>query len=250
MADWLEEEPAAMMYMDDQFIADILTWYHLAWMGETVRREDPRIRGLQEKGAGFTIEDRRHLLSIIGELLETLPERYKGLANEGRIELAMTPYAHPIGPLLQDFASARESLPEIPLPESGDYPGGEDRLRWHIERGQAVFKNYFGFSPRGCWPAEGAVSEPTLRLLSEYGFEWAATGEGVLGQSLGEAYDRYGHDAGASLCHPYRLDEGGTACFFRDDELSDLIGFQYSGWHAEDAVGDLVDVDAGLLAGG
>lgn len=240
MVDWLEEEPAAMMYIDDQFIADILTWYHLAWMGETVRREDPRVRGLQEKAAGFTIEDRRHLLSIIAELLEGLPERYRVLAQEGRIELAMNPYAHPIAPLMLDFASARESLPEIPLPEAEGYPGGEDRLHWHIERGRALFNDYFGFSPRGCWPAEGAVSEPTLRLLSDHGFAWAATGEGVLGQSLGETYDRYGAEVDTSLCHPYRLGDGETACFFRDDELSDLIGFQYSEWHAEDAVGDLI----------
>ena len=30
------------------------------------------------------------------------------------------------------------------------------------------------------------------------------------------------------------------ACFFRDDGLSDLIGFEYSKWHAEDAVADLI----------
>ena len=240
MVDWLEDDPAAMMYLDDQFIADILTWYHLAWMGETVRREDPRVRGLQEKGAGFTVEDRRHLLSIIGELLEGLPERYRNLAQDGRVELSMTPYAHPIAPLLLDFASARESLPESPLPEADGYPGGEERVRWHIERGQAVFRDHFGFVPRGCWPAEGAVSEATLRVLSEHGFAWAATGEGVLGHSLGKAYAKYGSEAAASLCHPYTVGGSETASFFRDDELSDLIGFQYSDWHADDAVANLV----------
>jgi alpha-amylase/alpha-mannosidase (GH57 family) len=30
------------------------------------------------------------------------------------------------------------------------------------------------------------------------------------------------------------------ACFFRDDGLSDLIGFEYSKWHADDAVGHLI----------
>ena len=29
-------------------------------------------------------------------------------------------------------------------------------------------------------------------------------------------------------------------CFFRDDGLSDVIGFEYSKWHAEDAVNDFV----------
>ncbi len=30
------------------------------------------------------------------------------------------------------------------------------------------------------------------------------------------------------------------ACFFRDDGLSDLIGFEYSNWHADDAIANLV----------
>ena len=240
MVDWLDDDPVAMMYMDDQFVADLLTWYHLAWMGETVRREDPRVRGLQEKAAGFTVEDRRHLLSIIGELLADLPARYRSLAESGRVELSMTPFAHPIAPLLLDFDSARESLPDSPLPGAGAYPGGEERVRWHIERGQATFREHFGFAPQGCWPAEGAVSDATLRLLAEHGFAWAATGEGVLGHSLGKAYTKYGGEVATGLCHPYAIEDATIACFFRDDELSDLIGFQYSDWHADDAVGDLI----------
>ncbi len=240
LAEWLEEEPAAMMYIDDQFVADLLTWYHLAWMGETVRREDPRVRGLQEKGAGFTVEDRRFLLSIIGESLEGLAGRYRRLAEAGKVELSVTPYAHPIAPLLLDFRSAQEVLPDSPLPENRAYPGGSERVRWHIETGLDVFERHFGFRPVGCWPAEGAVSSETMGLLGDVGFIWAATGEGVLGHSLGKEYEKYGEEVESSLCHPYRLRGTDIACFFRDDELSDLIGFQYSGWHGDDAVANLV----------
>ncbi len=242
LADCLEEDPGSLMYVDEQFFADILTWYHLGWMGESVRRADPRLRGLQEKGAGYTVEDRRYLLALIAELLEGLTERYRRLAETGQIELSVTPYAHPILPLLLDFQTAREALPESPLPEAEAYPGGEQRARWHIEEGLKSFRHHFGFEPRGCWPAEGGVSEATMGLLSEYGFAWAATGEGVLGNSLGSDYTRYGGglELANTLCHPYRLEGSGTACFFRDDELSDLIGFQYSEWHADDAVSDLI----------
>jgi len=38
----------------------------------------------------------------------------------------------------------------------------------------------------------------------------------------------------------YRVQERRVAMFFRDDGLSDLIGFTYADWHADDAVGDLV----------
>ncbi|HKL78084.1 MAG TPA: glycoside hydrolase family 57 protein [Gammaproteobacteria bacterium] len=240
IADWLVEEPEALIYVDDQFIADLITWYHLAWMGETVRRRDSRVRGLQDKAAGFTVEDRRFLLSIIGELLTEIPERYRKLTEAGKAELSVTPYAHPIAPLLLDFESAQEAYPDSPSPEAEEYPGGVDRLRWHIREGVATFKEHFGFAPAGCWPAEGAINEGTLRVLGEAGFAWAATGEGVLGHSLGKRYAKYGEDVRHSLCHPYHITGSPTVCFFRDDELSDLIGFQYSNWHADDAVANLV----------
>jgi alpha-amylase/alpha-mannosidase (GH57 family) len=35
--------------------------------------------------------------------------------------------------------------------------------------------------------------------------------------------------------------EGELACFFRDDGLSDLIGFTYGDWHADDAVANLIE---------
>ena len=40
---------------------------------------------------------------------------------------------------------------------------------------------------------------------------------------------------------PYRLGGTGLDCFFRDDTLSDLIGFTYATWHADDAVHNLVN---------
>jgi alpha-amylase/alpha-mannosidase (GH57 family) len=38
----------------------------------------------------------------------------------------------------------------------------------------------------------------------------------------------------------YKYRKNNAACFFRDDGLSDLIGFKYSTWHADDAVANLV----------
>ena len=38
-----------------------------------------------------------------------------------------------------------------------------------------------------------------------------------------------------------RVQEGRLNMFFRDDGLSDLIGFTYGEWHADDAVGDLIN---------
>jgi alpha-amylase/alpha-mannosidase (GH57 family) len=44
----------------------------------------------------------------------------------------------------------------------------------------------------------------------------------------------------ASIHHPFKLEKTKVACFFRDDGLSDLIGFEYSKWHGDDAVADLI----------
>jgi len=162
--------------------------------------------------------------------------RYRALAERGQVELSVTPYAHPILPLLLDIESAREAMPEASLPLLEHYPGGEERARWHIRKGLEVFRRHFGYDPAGCWPAEGSISEASLGLLAEAGFRWAASGGNVLKNSLSMP----GGEEMPGLHRPFRLRDSSLACFFRDDGLSDLIGFTYANWHADDAVADLV----------
>ncbi len=239
LARWIEANKGMEVYLNDQFLVDILMWYHLAWMGESVRQNDLRIQSLQKKAEGFSNQDRRALIEVIGELLNGVIGRYKALAEEGRVELSVTPYAHPIVPLLLDLQCAREAMPEVTLPEMEAYPGGEARARWHIRKGLATFKKHFGFRPVGCWPSEGGVSEETLRLLEEEGFRWAASGQQVLHNSLVQSNpdtplpDNWVH-------FPYHLNDAKLNVFFRDDGLSDLIGFTYAEWHADDAINNLV----------
>ncbi|MCB1752799.1 MAG: glycoside hydrolase [Gammaproteobacteria bacterium] len=235
----VEEHDESLMYLNDQFLADLLVWYHLAWMGEYARTNDIRILTLEKKRIGFNADDRRALVQAIGDLVSSTISRYRKLAEEGRIELSVTPYAHPIVPLLLNLHSSREAMPDINLPNAVTYPGGEARARWHIRKGIDVFRRHFGFVPKGCWPSEGAISSETLRLLEEEGFQWAASGQQVLHNSL-SAFG--GGDALPEnwVHQPYRLETGELCSFFRDDGLSDLIGFTYADWHADDAVGNLV----------
>ncbi len=227
-------------YASDQFIADLLVWYHLGWMAETVRRSDLRVQRLQEKGQGFTLHERRELLTLIGELLSGITDRYRALAEHGRVELSVTPYAHPITPLLLDLESAREAMPDVELPDVKHYPGGRERAHWHIREGITVFEQYFRRKPDGCWPAEGGVSAATLSLLQEHGFRWAATGESVLRNSLREYESEEAALAPDAVMKGYRLTRKKLVCFFRHDGLSDEIGFTYSDWHADDAVANLI----------
>ncbi len=229
-----EDDAGILSYLSEQFFFDLLVWHHLAWCGESLRTGDDRVRLLMAQETGFDREHRRLLLAVIADALAGIIPRYRTLAEQGRIELSVTPYSHPILPLLLDLESAREAVPDLTLPHC-HYPGGEARARDQLMRARAVFTRFFGTAPAGCWPSEGALSEAAVKLIGAAGFRWTASGQAVLHNSRGPT-DR----EAPCIHHVYRLKELTPACFFRDDGLSDKIGFTYATWHAEDAVTDLV----------
>lgn len=228
-------------YLSAQYKADLLMWYHLAWCGESLRRTNPVVQALMTKGVLFTYEERRQLFAVIAETISNLIPRYKALMQRKQIEISTTPYYHPILPLLLDFKSALDSMPEAPLPENANYLGGQARAVAHVLSAKKSHQHYFGVEPRGMWPAEGGVSHPALSLMAEHGVEWAATGQAVLANSLLKSHlsiankDDY-------LYQPYRVTDGehDILCFFRDDQLSDKIGFEYAKMHSHDAVNDFI----------
>ena len=225
-----------LCYHSEQFFVDLIVWYHLAWTAETYIENDKRLKTLIKKGRNFTIHDRHLLIEIYSEMIGGVIKRYKDLAEAGRIELSMTPYAHPILPLLIDLQSAKQAMPDVELPLSESYPDGLSRSRWHMQKGIEVFKRFFGFQPNGCWPSEGSISQETIELCSELNIKWLASGESVLRNSL----EKSSMDIGDCIHSAYQLQSTNNSCFFRDDGLSDLIGFKYSTWHADDAVANLV----------
>ena len=218
----------------------ITVWYHLAWLGESVRRAEPRVARLIDKAHGFDHVDRRELLEVIGGLVAGIIPRYRRLAERGQVEIAVSPWGHPILPLLIDVNSAREQQPTAPLPAMA-YPDGAARARWHARRAREACAATFGVVPRGCWPSEGAVSEDAVRLLGEEGFDWVASGEAVLAASLAASLAKAATTEGVAVRHrPFRLEREGPACFFRDDDLSDRIGFTYARWHGDDATANFI----------
>lgn len=232
----------ALSYLSGQYIADLLTWYHLAWCGESVRREHALVARLMSKAEGFSHEDRKQLLDLIGELVGGIIPRYRKLSESGQIEISATPHYHPLAPLLIDFASAKEAMPDVQLPNSPHYPKGRQRVTAHIRLAKNSHRERFGVEPQGMWPAEGSISTETLGLLAAEGCRWAASGENVLVNSLRHLQHAV-PERTQYLYRPYRLEKGGEGlqCFFRDDVLSDLIGFEYSRWHGKDAAHHFID---------
>jgi len=246
IVEWLERHPGDIVYSSPQLISDLAVWYHLGWMAETARHIDPRIARLQAQQRDYSLQDRSELLQIVLELLRSIVPRYKKLAAAGQVELALSPYAHPMLPLLINIECAQEAQPDASLPAEGRYPGGIERARWHMQKGLETFERHFGRRPVGCWSSEGGLSMATLHLLAESGFSWTAGGESVLRNSLAACEKTARGGAAEPLSEEgvkhrvFRFGDAPVDCFFRDDGLSDLIGFQYADWHGDDAVANLV----------
>ena len=228
-------------YLTPQYKADLLVWYHLAWCGESLRRNNKVVQALLAKGVQFTLEERKQLFAVIADTISGLIPRYKALMQSKQIELSTTPYYHPILPLLLDFKSTLDAMPDADLPKHTYYAGGRERAMEHVDSAKIFHKNHFGSFPRGMWPAEGAVSHAALSLLADHEVEWAATGQAVLFNSLNKS-DLSTDDKHDYLYQPYRVTNGKNdiLCFFRDDQLSDKIGFEYAKMNAADSVADFM----------
>jgi alpha-amylase/alpha-mannosidase (GH57 family) len=218
---------------------DLQLWYNLTWCGPELRR-DPEIAGLFEKGSGFTEEDKKRLLEIQRSFIGRILPYYRKLSNAGAVEFSISPYYHPILPLLCDLRAARESLPSVALP-ADSYTFPQD-AREQIDRSLQVYEQLFGIRARGMWPSEGALSDASLSLARGAGLRWLASDESVLWNSLHGNAGVTGPLAPERRYSAYRWGGGdsGPCLFFRDHALSDLFGFAYYSWGATDAVADFL----------
>ena len=225
----LSQNGDGLDYLAGHYFTDLATWYVLAWCGETLRRAGGIIPELMAKGSQFDRQDRQALLAELARILNELIPRYRALAERGQIELSCTPSHHPLAPLLLDFNAAREALPDCALPIAPGYPGGRSRVEAQLAAARDSHQRRFGRPSSGLWPAEGALSEAFIKQIAEAGFAWTASSQGVLARSAGAA---------ANVGVPWQAPEGVPAdvtLFFRDERLSDLIGFEYEKWHGRDA---------------
>ena len=241
-----KEIERAIRYFSNEDIRDLQVWFNLAWIDPLLRDKNAYLSSLVNKGRGFTEEEKKRLLDIRRELIGEIIPTYRRLQEEGLIEISVSPFYHPILPLVYDTNFASRTHPDCPLP----------KIRFHhpedassqILSGCEFYREKFGHSPRGMWPSEGAVCPELIPLLSEADVRWFATDEDILALSLGrKLFSRDKHGAlspeeAQILYQPYlaRYDQREAACFFRDHHLSDLIGFQYAGWQPEEAAQNLI----------
>ena len=222
-----------------QEIRDLQVHFILAWFGQSLR-EIPQIRELLNKDREYSAEDKNLLIEVASRRLKEIIPYYRKLARNNAIELTVSPYYHPILPLLCDINAARAANPIAALPrEPFMYPG--DAMR---QVGSAVeyFKKLMGVRPSGLWPSEGSVSEGILPILVDAGINYIFSDEDILRKSLEISSGEPTELTPQRLYQPYRLHRGRSIIdiFFRDKRISDKIGFVYFNWNEDDAVEDFV----------
>ncbi|MBN2298666.1 MAG: hypothetical protein JXM72_08725 [Deltaproteobacteria bacterium] len=203
-----------------QDILDLQVLNNLTWTGFTARK-NKGIRDLIKKGRSYTESDKRYLLDFHIEIMKKIIPLYRKAYEEGRIEITISPFYHPIGPLVMNVGYALRSL-NTPLPDEA-FSHPED-LNAQIVKAISFHKELFGAAPKGMWPSEGSVCPEMIDLMGEHGIAWAASDEAILFASLKQSR------TGAKLYKPYRMlsDKSAVSLFFRDRPLSDHIGFMYA----------------------
>ncbi len=224
-------------YFTHSDIRDLQVLFNLVWIDPSLRRKDKELMELVRKAMDYSEDDKRLVIMKQFEILRRIIPKYKEVLDRGQIEISFSPFYHPILPLLIDTDSARRAISDIKLP-SRRFVHPED-AELQVRKGREYIERVFSYRPSGMWPSEGSLSPEVIDICREEGLEWIATDEGVLSRSIDIPLR-----SGDLLRHPeilYRPYEfNGVNIFFRDHQLSDLIGFVYSKWDPKSGADDLV----------
>lgn len=158
---------------------------------------------------------------------------YHPTTHDGQIEVATTPFYHPILPLIYDTELAKVCQPNDALPNRFHYP---QDANIQVAKAVQYYTKTFGQAPMGMWPGEGSVAQEIIPIFGGNGIRWIATDEKILARSKPSNQPKY---------FPYAVYSSGgpkdaVVTVFRDTELSDKIGFTYQNFRGEDAADDFM----------
>lgn len=233
------EEYSIQDYLDLQIL------FNLAWVDPDWLAEEP-LAGLVAKGGNYNEADKTILFAEHTRLINEVIPVHRELQDAGQIEVTMTPFAHPILPLLISTDLALLAMPTVELP-GVKFTYGQDAVE-QINLGVKLYEDHFGVAPRGMWPAEGSVAQEIVGMVSRAGIKWMASDEGVLANSLGmSSFTRNSSEVVTqpdTLYRPYyvQASQGDpVAMVFRDVVISDKVGFTYSGVSGTAAAKDFIN---------
>ncbi|MDD5525846.1 MAG: glycoside hydrolase family 57 protein [Candidatus Omnitrophica bacterium] len=214
---------------------DLQMWFNLAWFDPTFLQERPALKALIKKGRHFGEEDKKVMLEQQTLILAEIIPAYRKFSESGQVEVILSPYYHPILPLLYNTNIAREANHKVSLPARAfSYPGDAER---QVAEAVLFYTRRFGRPPAGMWPSEEAVCDHILPILINNGIKWIVSDEAMLFRSFGR---KKRDTALLYRMHTAEREEGSIHMTFRDRNLSDLIGFTYHKWDPKDAVSDFM----------
>ncbi len=214
---------------------DLQVWFNLAWTDPYFKEHIPELSKIAAKARFFSEEDKHTVLDKQLEILEETIPGYKEAIASQQIEVTISPYYHPILPLLYNTKVAKEANIRTMLPKQ-NFAWPQD-AKFQVDSAVKFYEERFGTKPCGMWPSEEAVSEHILPFIIQSGINWIVTDEALLFRSLKPKK----RDT-RLLYQPHLLkrEEGNLNIIFRDRNLSDLIGFTYHKLSAEAAVNDFM----------
>ncbi len=213
-------------------ILDLEVLFLLSWCSNALRENSTIVQNLIKKAQNFSEFDKAELFAELFAFLGKIIPFYKKLQDEGKIEVATTPFYHPILPLLLDKNAAKEADRNAQTPKI--FANFRSDALVHVEMSIAKYEETFGKKPNTFWPSEGSVSKEVLELLSKAGVKYVGADEDVLFKSL---ESRYRFD----IYKRYTVGKENTiGVLFRDKAISDLVGFTYSGKDAKESVADFI----------
>lgn len=227
-----------------QEYSDIMAAFNLVWIDPVFAKNNDEIKGLFEKGTGYSLEDRKRIIAIHREIIRQIIPKYRQYQEKNRIELLTSPYYHPIMPLLLNMKDAKNSTSRFSLPK-GDFKMQKDVYE-QVENALLKMEQVFGKRPAGIWPSEHCLSEATLKCLSKAKVRYTLSDEGILSSSLKKEFIR---DSKGSILNPHALTQvynfktfdTNIDIVFRNSTIANLISFEYPLHNTKIAVNDLFE---------
>ncbi|MCP3861330.1 MAG: glycoside hydrolase, partial [Phycisphaeraceae bacterium] len=216
----LADQRAEGREFSTQDYLDLQVLFNLAWTDPTLL-EDSVLQDLVDQGRDFVDADKHPILETHLDAVAATLEVHRRLWADGQIEVTTTPLAHPILPLISDTDLALAGDPTAVMPTQRFREPLDARDQ--VTRGLDVAERLLGRRPAGMWPGEGAVAQEVTSIWAGEGIAWIATGEHVLGQTLGTGSferDATGTVVDANVLYrPYRAEHSRNPdlpVFFRD----------------------------------
>ena len=208
----------------DGDLLDLQFLFFYSWMDPIVKAENPFLKSVALQ-SHFSVENKLELWEIIRTVLDEFFPLIEELKARDNIEFTVSPYYHPILPLLMDTDTVSQ-LNIIKPKIRFSYP--EDAIG-QMEMALQFAKDKYGLNISGIWPSEGSLDESSLHMLEDMGIKYVGSDERVLRAITKKNNLKSGI---------YDFDN--ITIFFRNREISDNIAFKYRYLKPDSAVEQLL----------